>query len=106
MRIAAATVLTIASTAAFVVLERLRPGRGLRKATGWYARALLINFCQIVLTPAGRSSPVGSTLRHVQGCNHFVPACGFPRQNEKWLGRMLLFEASTTLLDGVVVKGG
>ena len=53
MTLAAATVLTIVSTASFFVLERVRPGRTLPNAPGWYGRALAINLCQIGLTLAG-----------------------------------------------------
>lgn len=37
-------------TVAFLVLERMRPGRGLPRVTGWYGRALLINFAQLFIT--------------------------------------------------------
>ena len=53
MTLAAATVLTIISTATFFVLERVRPGRALPKAPGWYGRALAINLCQIGFTLVG-----------------------------------------------------
>jgi sterol desaturase/sphingolipid hydroxylase (fatty acid hydroxylase superfamily) len=42
-------VIMVAATA-FVILERIRPGRELPNAPGWYARALLITLCQIGLT--------------------------------------------------------
>jgi len=44
------TVLTIFSTAAFFVLERLLPGRPLPHVFGWYFRALLVNFAQLAIT--------------------------------------------------------
>lgn len=44
------TILTILSTAAFFVLERLLPGRPLPHVSGWYLRALLVNFAQLGIT--------------------------------------------------------
>jgi sterol desaturase/sphingolipid hydroxylase (fatty acid hydroxylase superfamily) len=44
------TILTIFSTAAFFVLERLLPGRPLLHVSGWYSRALLVNFAQLGIT--------------------------------------------------------
>jgi sterol desaturase/sphingolipid hydroxylase (fatty acid hydroxylase superfamily) len=44
------TILTILSTAAFFVLERLLPGRPLPHVSGWYLRALLVNFAQLGVT--------------------------------------------------------
>jgi sterol desaturase/sphingolipid hydroxylase (fatty acid hydroxylase superfamily) len=46
------TLLTIVSTAAFLVLERLYPGRRLPYSPGWYVRALAINFVQLAITLA------------------------------------------------------
>jgi sterol desaturase/sphingolipid hydroxylase (fatty acid hydroxylase superfamily) len=52
------TVLTIASTALFLILERVVPGRALPLSPGWYARALSINFVQLGMTLwAGRMWP-------------------------------------------------
>jgi sterol desaturase/sphingolipid hydroxylase (fatty acid hydroxylase superfamily) len=34
----------------FIVLERVRPGRPLPKVRGWYARAILINTAQLLIT--------------------------------------------------------
>jgi len=104
------------STTAFFVLERVRPGRGLPKSPGWYTRALLINGCQIVLTLLGNKGWnrvfVGEpSVLHLSALNapllegfagwlvgthrdatDFTPACGFPRQNERRLARMLVFQ--------------
>jgi sterol desaturase/sphingolipid hydroxylase (fatty acid hydroxylase superfamily) len=44
------TILTILSTVAFFVLERLSPGRPLPHVSGWYSRALLVNFAQLGIT--------------------------------------------------------
>ena len=44
------TILTIFSTAAFFVFERLLPGRPLPHVSGWYSRALLVNFAQLGIT--------------------------------------------------------
>jgi sterol desaturase/sphingolipid hydroxylase (fatty acid hydroxylase superfamily) len=44
------TILMIFSTAAFLVLERLLPGRPLPHVSGWYSRALLVNFAQLGIT--------------------------------------------------------
>lgn len=40
------------STATFMVLERICPGRQLPASKGWYWRALLINFTQLAITLA------------------------------------------------------
>lgn len=40
----------IAATALFLILERAFPGRDLPVARGWYARVLLLNFIQIVIS--------------------------------------------------------
>jgi sterol desaturase/sphingolipid hydroxylase (fatty acid hydroxylase superfamily) len=44
--------MTIASTGAFLVAERLFPGRAHPVSRGWYARALLVNFVQLAITLA------------------------------------------------------
>lgn len=44
------TLLTVFSAALFLVLERLAPGRELPNSKGWYARAALINLCQVGIT--------------------------------------------------------
>ena len=44
------TVFTIASTLFFLILERVRPGRPLPRVKGWYARALLLNGVQLLIT--------------------------------------------------------
>jgi sterol desaturase/sphingolipid hydroxylase (fatty acid hydroxylase superfamily) len=46
------TLLTIAATTLFLVLERLFPGRPLPHSAGWYVRALTINFVQLGITLA------------------------------------------------------
>ena len=38
------------STLTFLIWERVRPGRDLPHSTGWYFRALLINFIQLGIT--------------------------------------------------------
>ena len=48
--IALPTVFTIASTAFFLVLERVRPGRPLPHVRGWYGRALAVNAVQMGIT--------------------------------------------------------
>jgi hypothetical protein len=40
------TLLTLVSAAIFLTLERVKPGRELPNAPGWYFRALLTNACQ------------------------------------------------------------
>ena len=40
------------STGAFMILERVAPGRELPNAPGWYGRALFITLCQIGITVA------------------------------------------------------
>jgi sterol desaturase/sphingolipid hydroxylase (fatty acid hydroxylase superfamily) len=44
------TICTIASTVAFLVLERVRPGRALPPVRGWYARAIAVNAVQLLVT--------------------------------------------------------
>ena len=46
------SILIVASTALFLVLERRFPGRALPNSKGWYARALLINAAQLAITLA------------------------------------------------------
>ena len=46
------TLLTIISTAVFLIWERVAPGRPLPQVSGWYVRALLINFTQLAITLA------------------------------------------------------
>lgn len=46
------TLLTIISTAVFLIWERVAPGRPLPPVSGWYGRALLINFTQLAITLA------------------------------------------------------
>lgn len=62
------TLLTILSTAAFLILERVAPGRALPNVPGWYARALALNFAQLGITLATgqlwqRVFEAGSLLR-------------------------------------------
>jgi sterol desaturase/sphingolipid hydroxylase (fatty acid hydroxylase superfamily) len=42
--------LLLCSTTVFLILERLRPGRELPRSKGWYARALLMNLGQLLIT--------------------------------------------------------
>ena len=44
------TIMIIISTALFLILERLFPGRKLPNSTGWYFRAILINLVQLGIT--------------------------------------------------------
>jgi sterol desaturase/sphingolipid hydroxylase (fatty acid hydroxylase superfamily) len=44
------TLLTIAVTILFLVLERVAPGRNLPHVKGWYARALSLNLAQLLIT--------------------------------------------------------
>lgn len=46
------SLLVIAATALFPLLERLFPGRPLPKVPGWYPRALLLNGAQLLVTLA------------------------------------------------------
>ena len=46
------TLLMGVSTIAFLVLERVRPGRELPHSRGWYLRAVLINLAQLGITLA------------------------------------------------------
>lgn len=39
--------MVVAATFAFLVIERVLPGRTLPEAPGWYARAALLNLCQV-----------------------------------------------------------
>jgi len=44
------SILTILSTVAFFIVERVSPGRSLPHVHGWYARSLLINLVQLCIT--------------------------------------------------------
>src|SRR5689334_3026313 len=46
------SILVIAATVLFLALERVFPGRELPKAKGWYARVLLVNGAQLLITLA------------------------------------------------------
>jgi sterol desaturase/sphingolipid hydroxylase (fatty acid hydroxylase superfamily) len=48
--IALPTIFTIASTIAFLVLERVSPGRPLPHVAGWHLRALFLNLAQLGIT--------------------------------------------------------
>ena len=48
--LATPTLLIIISAIIFLILERVRPGRELPNAPGWYGRALLVNAGQIAIT--------------------------------------------------------
>src|SRR5687768_17030792 len=50
MHLALPTILTLVSAVIFLTLERVRPGRELPNSKGWYARAALINLCQVAIT--------------------------------------------------------
>jgi sterol desaturase/sphingolipid hydroxylase (fatty acid hydroxylase superfamily) len=50
MNLALPTLLTVLSAAVFLTLERVRPGRELPNAKGWYARAALVNLFQVAIT--------------------------------------------------------
>lgn len=50
MALALPTLLIIASAAIFMTLERLRPGRELPNAPGWYLRALIVTGFQVAIT--------------------------------------------------------
>lgn len=52
MQLTLPTLLTIASTVFFLVLERVRPGRELPHVPGWYVRALALNGVQLAITLA------------------------------------------------------
>jgi hypothetical protein len=49
--IAVPTICTLIAAAFFLTLERARPGRELPNAPGWYGRAIVINLCQVAITP-------------------------------------------------------
>lgn len=46
------TILLVASTAVFLTLERLFPGRTLPHSRGWHVRAILVNVGQLLITLA------------------------------------------------------
>jgi hypothetical protein len=50
MTLAIPTLVTLLAAAFFLTLERVRPGRELANAPGWYGRAILINLCQVAIT--------------------------------------------------------
>ena len=49
------TLAMMAVATAFLVLERIAPGRALPHARGWYGRAILINLVQVAITFATNS---------------------------------------------------
>jgi sterol desaturase/sphingolipid hydroxylase (fatty acid hydroxylase superfamily) len=53
------TLCTLLAAALFLTLERLRPGRELPNAPGWYGRALLINLGQVGITLATNKLWIG-----------------------------------------------
>ncbi|APR82873.1 Putative sterol desaturase [Minicystis rosea] len=69
LHLSLATIFTVLSTAAFLILERVRPGRALPHSQGWYARALALNLVQLVLTLGTRKIWIalfgGASLLHV-----------------------------------------
>jgi hypothetical protein len=85
MTFALPTICTMLVAAAFLLLERLSPGRELPHASGWYAGAVLINGAQAVITFG--TNRFGT----YRDADQFAGRCGFPRHNERQLGRMLLF---------------
>lgn len=52
MTLALPTIFTVLAAIAFFTLERVRPGRELPNASGWYGRAVLVNLAQIAITLA------------------------------------------------------
>jgi sterol desaturase/sphingolipid hydroxylase (fatty acid hydroxylase superfamily) len=46
------SILVVLATLLFLALERLAPGRALPHSKGWYARALLVNGMQLIITLA------------------------------------------------------
>ena len=46
------SILVVVATLAFLVLERLFPGRPLPPSKGWYVRVLLVNGAQLLITLA------------------------------------------------------
>lgn len=52
MRLALPTAFTVLAAVFFFVLERVKPGRELPNAPGWYGRAILITLIQVAITLA------------------------------------------------------
>lgn len=52
MNLTLPSILVIAATVVFLVLERLYPGRSLPRVKGWYPRVLLVNGAQLLITLA------------------------------------------------------
>lgn len=52
MNLTLPSILVIATTGAFLVLERLYPGRALPRVKCWYPRVLLVNGAQLLITLA------------------------------------------------------
>ena len=61
------TTLLIAVTTVFLILERTVPGRELPRSSGWYVRALLINFAQLAITVG-----TGKLWRHAFGMSSLL----------------------------------
>ena len=59
MTLAVPTVATLIAAVCVLALERVRPGRELPNAPGWYGRAILINLCQVAITLATNKLWIG-----------------------------------------------
>lgn len=77
LRLSLPTLLTIAATIFFLGLERLAPGRRLPAVKGWYARAIVMNLVQLLLTlglnQVWNGFFAGPSLLHVAGWE--MPVC-------------------------------
>ena len=96
MTFALPTICTMLVAAAFLLLERLAPGRELPHAPGWYARAVRQNFIQFIIsstcTDQFADLPLWDQLFGTyRDADQFAERCGFPRHNERQLGRVLMF---------------
>ena len=60
MTVALPTIVTLLAAAFFFTLERVRPGRELPNARGWYTRAILINLAQVAITLATNKLWIGA----------------------------------------------
>ena len=56
--LATPTLLIIISAIIFLILERVKPGRELPNAPGWYGRALLVNAGQIAIPSFLKEGPL------------------------------------------------
>jgi len=83
------SILVVVATLAFLVLERLFPGRPLPPSKGWYVRVLLVNGVQLLITLATARLWIelfGVSLFHLSAWN--MPLAEGPSTQERLVARI------------------